>query len=200
MIYIQDDRLTEREKAVREEMVNIFNPALKLCLDTANHDEFAKFQFNCCRQTAIMGAGTLSMLLPDYRLQVFTAEFDDEIMNSPVHYLHAFITAKGKEHRILIDLSRTTRPLLFTVITDDRMYPMTDGYEKISRIYDYKDIDWKYWLTRGLVEYLTGWTPAMLFASVQNAMQQIRVMKPDEQSKFVKNIYDKFTDIGGIFS
>ena len=47
------NQLTEQEEKARDKMVYLFNPVLKYILAHSKPEEFAKYGFNSCRQTAI---------------------------------------------------------------------------------------------------------------------------------------------------
>lgn len=142
---------------MRDYMMYDFNVSLKLLFFLSSFDEFKKYCFNCCRQTAIFGAAILTEKYPDYEYHIIESSFDDLFMNHPVHYEHAYIVASHKtiNRHLLIDLARTQSPLLFEPISNMFQYSLTGEY-KNATLLSSKELNLKEMFNTNETEYLTG--------------------------------------------
>lgn len=190
-----ESNLTKREEEARDIMVYLFNPVLKFLLMNSNPTEFYRYGCNSCRQTAILGAGYLRKLLPDYEFRVYEGHFVEKIDGKCTPYDHAFIIAHNdKENRhLVIDLSRTTKKLLFSE-TYLNIYPEIEDYEDVIKIgQDILDLDSL--LNTDEPEYFTGWKPQR-FMEIINIMIETLKKKPvEEQLKFCDSVYSKTTQL-----
>lgn len=116
--------LNLRETSVKNLMFNLFTPALNFYLQTHNPEEYAIWQGNCCRQTAILGAMVLKVALPEYKWTAWDGDFDDVLMGKRVAYNHAWIFGINKKtgRALLVDLARLHKERLF-VLTRTNAYP-----------------------------------------------------------------------------
>lgn len=114
--------LTDREKAVKDIMFDIFIPALHKVITDRNPEEYKRWHGNCCKQTAIFGAYILKILLPDYEWTTWDGVFSDKHKGEDVRYNHAWILGKepSTNRRLLIDLARTTKERLFREVSGNR--------------------------------------------------------------------------------
>ena len=183
--------LTEQEEKARDEMVYLFNPVLKFLLLNSNPTEFLRHGCNSCRQTAILGAGYLKKLLPDYDLRVYEGHFIEKIDNKCTPYDYTFIVAHKSNRHLLIDLSRTTKKLLFTE-TCVNVYPEVEDYEDVVKIgQDLLDLDEL--LNTDCPEYFTGWKPQKFMKILTIMIETLKSKTKEEQLKFCDSVYSKTT-------
>lgn len=188
-----DYSLTDKEKEVRDIMLYTFNPALKTVLNIYNHDEFLKFGYNSCRQTAIFGAYFLKTLLPDYEIRAWEGDFVEPVNGVATPYVHAFIIAKKDNRRLLIDLSRTTKRLLFHPLFGN-IYPDSFDYKDVAYI-SKERLDYVSLVETDEKEYLTGLKPLTLLSLISSLMTDIANKPSEEQKVFWESIYKQFTQI-----
>lgn len=191
-----DSILSKNELLARDELLFGLNPVLKLALASGNYDEFERFQFNSCRQTAVFTAKFLYDFLPNYTVRVYEGKFHDFICQHPVEYIHYFGTIETESRYILVDMSRTTRKLLFYPIVDEeRLYPFDYGYEQME-IEWLKEINWEemFYDTGG--EYFTGMQPVDLYDYLLDCKSSLDKNKK-RRMEFANDIYRKFTYIIG---
>ena len=183
--------LTEEEIKARDIMVNLFIPVLKFILSDINYDEFKRWGFNSCRQTAILGAVYLKSLLPSYTIKGYEGVFEED----NEEYEHGFIIASKDSRKLIIDLSRTHKRLLFRVIKDDEnLYPHEEEYSickyKSKQEYNLTDLFYK----TNSAEYITGKNPRELFLYITSLVNFLKNNKTkEEQNKFANMIYTNFT-------
>lgn len=185
--------LTKEEEKARDEMVYLFNPVLKFLLMNSNPTEFLRYGCNSCRQTAILGAGYLRKLLPDYDFRVYEGHFIEKINGRCTPYDHAFIVAHKGDRHLVIDLSRTTKKLLFTE-SYLNIYPEIEDYEDVVKIgQDLLNLDEL--LNTDEPEFFTGWKPSK-FMEIITVMIDVLKKKPkEEQLKFCDSVYSKTTTL-----
>jgi hypothetical protein len=160
---------------------------------TSNYEEFGRYGFNSCRQTAILGAGYLRKLLPDYELRVYEGHFLENKDGKITPYDHAFIVAsKDDGHRhLIIDLSRTTKRLLFSE-SYINLYPQIEDYEDVVKIgQDLMDLDKM--LNTDELEYFTGKKPRDLLNMIEILIEDLKTCPKEYQMKFCDKIYEKTT-------
>lgn len=136
--FFVDKIASTKEKEMRNFLMYDFNVCLKSMLTGFGYDEFDKWFFNCCRQTAIAGTILLKEKYSDeYDFKAYEATFSDTLFGNPVTYEHCFIIASNKiiERNILIDMARTTNPLVFEPINDSHFYPDVDNYKDLKMIH-----------------------------------------------------------------
>jgi hypothetical protein len=115
--------LTNEEQRVKVVMEGMFIPALHDVLKKANPAEYAKWQGNACRQTAVFGTWYLRHVLPTYTWTAWDGIFKDIVRNERVTYNHAWIFGKdSRNNRLLVDLSRQHHERLFIPTMGNR-YP-----------------------------------------------------------------------------
>ena len=187
MLYLESRLpLSKQEEEVRDAMVYLFNPALKFILLSQGYDKFKLYGFNSCRQTAILGAGYLRKLLPDYTIHVYEGLFKEDI-----EYYHAFITAEKNGRELIIDLSRTTKKLLFDEIYPN-IYPLHDDYKDVRLIskieYNLDDM-----LNTDEPEFLTGYKPKEFMKMLECFIEEIKLLSKDQQLAFCDKIYSQTT-------
>jgi hypothetical protein len=192
MLYFESN-LTEREQEVRDIMVHLFNPVLKFVLMTSNYDEFKKYGFNSCRQTAILGAGYLQKLLPDYEFKVYEGHFIENTDGKFTSYDHAFIVAINNDEKrhLLIDLSRTTKKLLFTQ-TYLNLYPEIEDYENVTKI-GQDLIDFEAMLNTDEPEFFTCKKPRDLLGVIETLVDDLKKCPLEHQMNFCDYIYTNTT-------
>ena len=193
--YDYDNQLTKEEETARDIMVNLFNPVLKLLLCTYNSSKWRQYSFNSCRQTAIFGAVYLKKLLPDYDIVPYEGEFveyyDDE---NTENYSHCFIIASKNNRTLLIDLSRTTKRLIFHRVIDS-LYPTTKEYSQMALISrEVIDLD-KMYYNSTMREYFTQCKPIEVMDKIEKYMSNLSKQSKDIQINFRNHIYHSFTNI-----
>lgn len=190
MLYI-DAKLTEQEEKARDEMIYLFNPVLKFILLTSNTEEFIKYGCNSCRQTAILGAGYLRKLLPDYKFDVYEGHFIERKDDKDIPYDHAFIVAHKDERYLLIDLSRTTRKLIFQETMPNLYLGIEDYDDVIQTGQDLLDLDAL--LDMAEPEYFTRKKPKELMAIIESIIGGLKVLSKEEQLRFCDKVYSQTT-------
>lgn len=189
-----ESKLTKREEEARDIMVYLFNPVLKFLLMSSNPSEFIKYGCNSCRQTAILGAGYLRKLLPDYDFYVYEGSFVEKINGNIVPYTHAFISAvKGNRH-LVIDLSRTTKRLLFQETDSSAMYPEIEDYDEVYKIGQVM-LNLDELLNTDAPEYFTGWKPQILMGVIDEMINTLMKLPKKEQLQFCDRIYLETTSL-----
>ena len=186
--------LTLEETKARDIMVYSFVPVLKMLLNQFNPKEFYQYGYNSCRQTAILGGYFLQSLLPDYTISVYEGKFTEPINGVVTPYIHAFIIAQKDKRSLVIDLSRTTKHLLFHPVFS-RIYPETFDYNNVAYI-SKERLDYVSLVeTTDEKEYLTGLKPLTLLSLISNLMTDIANKPSEEQKTFWESIYKQFTQI-----
>lgn len=169
-----------------------FNLSLKSMLLKYNFEEFDKYFFNSCRQTAVFGALVLNLKYPNYSYEAYEATFDDKLFGRPVTYEHCFIIATHKEinRSILIDMARTTNPLVFEPISDTHFYPDVENYKDLKMI-ACVEIPYRELLISPIKEYMTGLTTIEFLDELLSLIDNYE-NSTSEQSKnmLVQKIYD----------
>ena len=143
-----------QEEIVKEFMYNQFIPALHEVLSRGDKEKYAKWNGNCCRQTAIYGAYMLEKFLPSYNWKVWCGEMDDIVNGKEVHYDHAWIFGSDGNKRLLVDLARNYRERLFMEVKTNS-YPKDNEEYKNMVITSREQLDWKKMLKEDN-EYYTG--------------------------------------------
>ena len=190
MLYFEAN-LTEREEQARDTMIYVFNPVLKFILMASNYLEFKRYGFNSCRQTAILGAGYLKTLLPDYTFTVYEGSFVEKINGQATPYEHAFIIANKDKRNLIIDLSRTTKRLLFSEVTD-MSYPEIEDYEDVVKIGQVR-LDLDELLNTEEPEYFTGQKPKKLLEMIMYLTNKLKSFPKEKQLEFCDKIYKETT-------
>ena len=193
MLYF-DANLTHQEAQARDIMVYLFNPVLKFLLKSSNPEEFKRYGFNSCRQTAILGAGYLRNLLPDYEFNVYEGYFIENIDGAIVPYTHAFIVAKKNKRHLVIDLSRTTKKLLFQETSSSLSYPEIEDYDNICKVGQTK-LDLDDLLNTDVPEYFTEWKPSKLMEVITIFIDTLKKKPVKEQYQFCDKIYSETTTL-----
>ena len=189
-----ESRLTEQEEKARDEMIYLFNPVLKFILLNKGYDEFKRYGFNSCRQTAIFGAFYLRKLLPNYNLHVYEGKFIEKENGIVIPYIHAFIIAEGPNDRqLIIDISRTTKRLLFTEVYPN-IYPNFDDYKNVVKLWEEK-IDLDKMINTDEPEYLTGCKPKNLIQIIETLIEDLKTLPKQKQLEFCDKIYSKTTQL-----
>lgn len=195
MLYYEDNSLTEEEKEARDNMIYMFNPCLKALIGRANPEVFRQWGYNCCRQTAIMGAVIITPYLPKYTIEAYEINYDDVIDGIKTNYEHCVIIATKGSRRLLIDLARTSKPLVFCVIPEKTFdYPAYPAYRFVKRNW-IKKIDWMSWATRGVYEYITHASPEQIYAALCRDMSMLASRADDEIIKYAEEVYAVYTQI-----
>lgn len=188
-----ESNLTEQEEKARDVMVYLFNPVLKFILMSSNYAEFKRYGCNSCRQTAILGAGYLKTLLPDYEFNVYEGHFVEKIDNVCTPYDHAFIVAHKNDRHLVIDLSRTTKKLLFSE-TYLNIYPEVEDYEDVVKVGQDR-IDLDEMLNTDIPEYFTGRKPRDLMIMIRGFIEDLKKMSKEKQLEFCDAIYSETTTL-----
>ena len=192
-MFYYSNTLTLEETKARDIMVYSFVPVLKMLLNQFNPKEFYQYGYNSCRQTAILGGYFLQSLLPDYTISVYEGKFTEPINGVVTPYIHAFIIAQKDKRSLIIDLSRTTKHLLFHPIFN-RIYPETFDYNNV--VYISKErLDYVSSVETEEKEYLTGLKPLTLLSLMSSLMTDIANKPSEEQKVFWESIYKQFTQI-----
>ena len=162
-VHISDDTLDVQESRIRDEMIYMWNPTLKYLLSTYSNGVWEKFAFNSCRQTAILGAFYLNEHFKRYRWRAFEGNFSDIENNQKGEYLHAFIVGYNNDQKILVDISRTTRKLIFSHIDFDtdiiKDYPKYPGYQNCKLLAITEEYNINNLVNTNIKEYVTGMYP-----------------------------------------
>lgn len=200
-LFVDDNELTNKEKEVRDWLIYSFNPSLKFCLYTFGKENFIKYGYNSCRQTAIFTAFILDLNLPskDYKVKVFEGTFDDR--DKSQSYKHAFtiLYDKNKNRKILVDLSRTEKLLSFNTFTDiSYPYPKHKSFQNMKFIYA-EELNWKKLIyDESISEFVTGMNPLRLINIILSHTESIKNTKGLQQKDFAEAMYKQFTQINDI--
>lgn len=192
MLYLNDN-LTERERMARDEMIYIFNPVLKFILANSKPDEFAKYGFNSCRQTAIFGTAILKELLPEYTFRLYEGQFAELYDGKMITYTHAFTIGQYKERMLLIDISRVSKRLLFTLI-GDTLYPIDDEWKYVSLI-SKEELSLTEMFASGVLEYFTDQEPLSVLTSIKLLMHDLKNLPEELRMRFCDSMYTQFTEL-----
>ena len=192
MLYFESDLTKEEEKA-RDEMIYLFNPVLKFVLMNGNYNEFKKYGFNSCRQTAILGADYLKKLLPEYDIEVYEGFFIEDIDGLYFPYTHAFIIAHKDDRHLVIDLSRTTKKLLFSK-TYLNIYPEIEDYENVTKLKQEK-INLDEMINSDTPEYFTNKKPKELIKTISSLIDDMKLWSKSAQLEFCDFVYSKTTQL-----
>ena len=123
---------------------------------------------------------------------MYEGSFIEKINGTMVPYEHAFIVASKDKRHLVIDLSRTSKRLLFQETNDSMMYPEIEDYEEVCKI-SQERLNLDDLLTTDIPEYFTGWKPEK-FMEIINVMIEVLKSKPlEDRLKFCDNIYSKTT-------
>ena len=168
------NKLTAQELRARDIMVNAFNPVLKFFLSQANPVVWKQYGYNSCRQTAILGAVYLKDLLPDYAIVPYEGEFIENDNGRILKYAHCFIIASKADRHLIIDISRTSKKLLFNVITDlKNPYPKTGDYQNSTHLYSAPVDMGVHFYQCDFNEFITGEPPQKLFAMIKTTIDSL---------------------------
>lgn len=194
IVYDGPDGLNEKEKYARDVMVDIFNPALKTMFAQANIEEFTRYGFNSCIQTGIFAGFVLkNALLTDYEVCAYKGQFIDVIDGKFTDYMHCFNTASKDGKTILIDLSRTEKPLMFHEIKVFN-YPKDGKYSQMTLLSKEQiSIDDHIAMDGG--EFYTSLPPTDVIAVLTIRMAQLMSMSAEEREKFKMDAYKQYTHL-----
>ena len=189
--YYVDALLSKQEQQMRNFLMYDFNISLKSMLLKYNYKEFDKWFFNSCRQTAVFGSLILNLKYPDYEYKAYEATFNDTLFGKPVTYQHCFVIATHKEmdRNILIDMARTTNPLVFEPIDDNHFYPNVDNYKDLEMI-SCVEIPYKDLLVSSVREYMTGLTTMEFLNELLDLMENFKNSTSKCKNALVQKIYD----------
>lgn len=189
--YYVDTLLSKQEQQMRNFLMYDFNISLKSMLLKYNYKEFDKWFFNSCRQTAVFGSLILNLKYPDYEYKAYEATFNDTLFGKPVTYQHCFVIATHKEmdRNILIDMARTTNPLVFEPINDNHFYPNVDNYKDLEMI-SCVEIPYKDLLVSSVREYMTGLTTMEFLNELLDLMENFKNSTSKDKNTLVQKIYD----------
>lgn len=194
ILYEGPDNLDKRESQARDIMVDIFNPVLKHMFAEANLKEFTRYGFNSCIQTGVFAGFLLKTLfLPDYEVSTYKGQFVDNMYGQIVEYMHCFNVASKYGRNILIDLSRTEKPLLFHK-TGILEYPKTGRYSHMALISKEK-IDIKEYVMMKEGEYYTSLQPTDVIAKLTEEMKELSNKPRAEREMFKTDMYRKYTHL-----
>lgn len=193
LLFPYAESLTSEEEKARDIMVYTFNPVLKMLLNQFNPKEFYQYGYNSCRQTAILGGYFLRSLLPDYTITVYEGQFTEPINDVITPYIHAFIIAQKGNRNLIIDLSRTSKRLLFHPVFN-RLYPEELDYKNVVYI-NKERLDYVALTETEEKEYLTGLKPLTLLSLISSLMTEVAKKTNEEQRIFWESIYRQFTQI-----
>ena len=187
-----DALLSKQEQQMRNFLMYEFNISLKSMLMKYNFKELDKWFFNSCRQTAVFGALILNFYYPEYSYRAYEATFNDTLFGKPVTYQHCFIIATNRELRsrnILIDMARTTNPLVFEPIDDNHFYPDVDNYKDLEML-SATEIPYEDLLISPVQEYMTGLTTIEFLSELAELIENYKKSTSKEKDKLVQKIYD----------
>ena len=187
------NQLTKQEEKARDKMVYLFNPVLKYILAHSKPEEFAKYGFNSCRQTAILGAAYLIKLLPDYNVVSYEGLFVENLPSGIEQYIHAFILASKGNRCLLIDLSRTTKRLMFSEVLSS-LYPSVEEYKDMILI-NKNIINLHDMIYTDEPEYFTGKNPIDLLSIIDVLINDLEQKEQVERDAFCDTIYGLFTKL-----
>lgn len=195
MLFIDCDKLTPDEKKFRHELIYLFNPCLKFLFN--QHQAFREYAYNSCRQTAIFSAEFLKWVGMPGRFDVYEGNFTDVIYGQKTKYVHAFVIAVTAGRKLLIDVSRTQRKLLFEPV-DKIEYPKHEGYENLKLI-DYQKMDIEPLINTDIPEFITGKLPAEVMQEALILYNELKSKEKSAQIVFASNVYNQTTEIGDEF-
>ena len=189
--YFVDALLSKQEQQMRNFLMYDFNISLKSMLLKYNYEEFDKYFFNCCRQTAVFGTLVLNLYYPDYEYKAYEATFDDTLFGNSVRYQHCFIIASHKEikRNTLIDMARTTNPLVFEPIDDTHFYPDVDNYKDLKML-SFTEIPCEDLLMSPIREHMTGLTTIEFLNELLELMKNYKNSTSKDKNTLVQKIYD----------
>ena len=190
--YFVDALLSKQEQQMRNFLMYDFNISLKSMLLKYNYEEFDKYFFNSCRQTAVFGSLVLNLYYPEYGYRAYEATFNDTLFGNPVTYQHCFIIATNKElnsRNILIDMARTTNPLVFEPIDDNHFYPNVDNYKDLEMISSV-EIPYEDLLISPVREYMTGLTTIEFLSELVELIENYKNSTSKDKNVLVQRIYD----------
>lgn len=190
--YFVDALLSKQEQQMRNFLMYDFNISLKSMLLKYNYEEFDKYFFNSCRQTAVFGSLVLNLYYPEYGYRAYEATFNDTLFGNPVTYQHCFIIATNKElnsRNILIDMARTTNPLVFEPIDDNHFYPNVDNYKDLEMISSV-EIPYEDLLISPVRKYMTGLTTIEFLIELVELMENYKNSTSKDKNVLVQRIYD----------
>lgn len=194
-LYMECEYLTEEEKKARHELIYLFNPCLKAIFDKS--PKFQAYAYNSCRQTAVFSSVFLLKALKGYHIDTYEGNFSDVIQGQKTEYEHAFAIAYNDKRKLLIDVSRTERQLLFKT-TVNIVYPNIGGY-KNCKLLSYDKFDFYSMFLIQEPEYITGLKPAEAYQEAEEMYNWLKAKPKSEQINFAHKIYSKTTKIGGEF-
>lgn len=188
--YYSDALLSQKEIEIRNFLMYDFNISLKSMLIKYNLPELEKYFFNTCRQTAVFGALVLNEFYPDYAYTAYEATFDDTLFGKPVSYEHCFILAEHKEigRTLLIDMARTTNPLVFEPINETHFYPDVEEYKDL-KMKDYIVIPYIEVFLSNVPEYLTGLNTQDFYQELLLFIENFKTSSSVHKNKVVQEIY-----------
>jgi hypothetical protein len=187
--YYSDATLTQHEIEMRNFLMYDFNISLKSMLIKYNFEMLDMYYFNTCRQTAVFGALVLNKFYPEYTYEAYEAKFDDTLLGRPVQYEHCFIIAEHKEipRRILIDMARTTNPLVFEPVDENHFYPDIEAYKDLKML-SYEEIPYNQVFDLNITEFLTGLPTQSFYEELLEFMENYKNSTADKDA-VVQKIY-----------
>lgn len=189
--YFVDALLSKEEQQMRNFLMYDFNISLKSMLIKYNYRELDKWFFNSCRQTAVFGVLVLNLKYPNYEYKAYEATFNDTLFGKPVTYQHCFIIATHRkiDRNILIDMARTTNPLVFEPIDEYHFYPDVDNYKDLEMI-SCIEIPCEDLLTSSVREYMTGLTTIEFLEELIELIENYKNSTSKDKNTLVQKIYD----------
>lgn len=187
--FFSDTKISKHENKMRNFLMYDFNISLKSILIKYNFEMLDTYFFNSCRQTAVFGALVLNKFFPEYTYKAYEAKFNDTLFNEPVTYDHCFIIAKHKEinRSILIDMARTTNPLVFEPINENHFYPEIEEYKDLE-ILSCIEIPYNDVYNLNVVEFLTGLPTKDFYSELLEFIKNYQDSKADKND-LVQKIY-----------
>jgi hypothetical protein len=197
-VYLLDDSLNEKQIKIRE-FIKCFTISLKMTLHEANDNLFFSWGFNSCRQTAFL----INKYLKDNKLAskstVFSAMFYDG--DGMPEYEHFFVLCEIDGDEIIIDYSRTEKPLVFCKLINNNIMHFYDsfiGYEKVIIVNHCSYSDERYYKEFNVNEYFTNKNGEDLYNYVYdraNKIYQVKTSKNLESmfNKLEENIFSNLT-------
>lgn len=176
---------------MRDFMTHVFNVSLKFLFYSINPEEFRKYCYNCCRQTAIFGTIIMTEKYPDYEFSAYEGVFKDIVFGQEIEYEHAFIIGKkkGTFRELLIDLATTWHPIVFQPIVNGKfVYPDTPDYKDMKLLYSDK-IDINEMMENTVTEYLTGEKPQVVLDFLRILMRSFYFSDKETQHDLTQKIY-----------
>ena len=189
-----DGNLTTEEQKARDTMVYLFNPVLKFLLMTEGQVEFQRFGCNSCRQTAIFGADYLGKLLPDYTFSAYEGSFIEVVDGEITPYVHAYIIGVYQGRYILVDLARTSKPLIFMEINSIDAYPRIGEYKDVHKL-GHNRINLVSALETNEPEYLTNMIPKDIVTMIGNLTKSLAKEPAIKQLEFCDMVYRETTSL-----